>query len=214
MNLFLASELRWPEKGLTVRQQTRFPEEEGTTLTLRAQAPVAMAVNLRIPSWATTRGSVSVNGRKLEGFASPGSYLSLERTWQDGDRIELRLPMSLRAEALKGDNTQQAAMYGPLVLGARLGDAGLTTAMQYDGNTGGTRVAPGGRPSDLPTMVAKLPAGQAAEEARWIEKGAGLTFQTVGQGAPTALIPLHQILGERYGVYWKIEQPMMGYRRG
>ena len=214
VNLFIASELKWPERGLTIRQQTRFPEEEGTALTLQATAPVEMAVNLRIPSWATKGGSVSVNGRKLEAFSNPGSYLTIERTWHDGDRIELQLPMSLRAEALKGDITQQAAMYGPLVLGARLGDTGLTTAMQYDVNSGGTRVAPGGNGRDMPTIAVNVPAGQAPEEARWVEKGAGLTFQTVGQTTPTELIPLHQVLGERYGVYWKINQPAMGFRRG
>ena len=32
VNLFIASELRWPEQGLRVRQLTRFPQEEGTRL--------------------------------------------------------------------------------------------------------------------------------------------------------------------------------------
>ena len=40
VNLFIASELRWPEKGLTVRQETRFPEEEGTSLLFTSVKPV------------------------------------------------------------------------------------------------------------------------------------------------------------------------------
>ncbi|MGH9481806.1 MAG: glycoside hydrolase family 127 protein [Terriglobales bacterium] len=212
VNLFIASELRWPEKGLTVRQQTRFPEEEATTLTLHTAQPVALAVNLRIPDWASSGGSVSVNGRKLEAFANPGSYLTLDRIWSDGDRIELQLPMSLRAEALKGDATQQAAMYGPLVLGARLGADGLSEAMQYDVDTGGTQVAPRGRPQGAAAITLK--AGERAEAAGWVTKGTGLTFETAGQAAPTALIPLYQIVGEHYGVYWQITRPAMGFGRG
>ncbi len=210
VNLFIPSELRWPERGLTITQQTRFPEEEGTTLTLKAERPVAMQVNLRIPAWATSGGSVSVNGQALPAFSNPGSYLTLERTWQDGDRIELKLPMSLRAEALKGDATQQAPMYGPLVLGARLGAEGLTEAMQYDVNHGGTIVAPRGRPEGEATVA--LARGERAEEANWITQTGTLQFQAKDE-KQTALIPLNQVLGERYGVYWKIQQPSL-YRRG
>ncbi len=210
VNLFLASELRWPERGLTITQQTRFPEEEGTTLLLKAERPVAMQVNLRIPAWVTNGGSVSVNGQPLPAFSNPGSYLTLERTWRDGDRIELKLPMSLRAEALKGDATQQAPMYGPLVLGARLGVEGLTEAMQYDRNQGPTIVAPRGGPQGEATV--RLARGERAEEANWITKTGTLEFQAKDE-RQTALIPLHQVLGERYAVYWKIQQPRF-YRRG
>ncbi|MGH9471532.1 MAG: beta-L-arabinofuranosidase domain-containing protein [Terriglobales bacterium] len=208
VNLFIPSELNWKERSFGLRQTTRFPEEEGTTLTVRASQPLALAVNLRIPSWVTEGGSVAVNGQSLPVFSNPGSYLTLDRTWHDGDTIALKLPMKLRAVALKGDETQQAAMYGPLVLGARLGSDGLTEAMQYDVDTGGTIVAPRGRPQGSATIT--LPRGARAEDAAWIKKGSGLEFETVGQASPTALIPLHQILGERYAVYWKMNQPSFG----
>ena len=67
----------------------------------------------------------------LPAFSSPGSYLTLNRTWKEGDRVEVRLPMSLRIETLPGDDTQQAVMYGPLVLAGRLGTEGLTKQMFY-----------------------------------------------------------------------------------
>ena len=35
VNLFIASELNWAEKGLTLKQETRFPEQQGTSLRLR-----------------------------------------------------------------------------------------------------------------------------------------------------------------------------------
>ena len=44
VNLFIASELTWKEKGLTVRQETRFPEEDTTRLTFTAARPVRLAL--------------------------------------------------------------------------------------------------------------------------------------------------------------------------
>ena len=43
VNLFIASELTWKEKGLVVRQETRFPEEDTTRLTFTAKKPVRLA---------------------------------------------------------------------------------------------------------------------------------------------------------------------------
>ena len=129
VNLFIASEVSWPEKGIRLEQQTRFPEEEGATLVFHADRPTDVALNVRIPWWATRGGTVAVNGTALPAFATSGSYLTLTGTWKKGDRIELRIPMSLRVETLAGDVTQQAAMYGPLVLAGRLGTAGLTKDM-------------------------------------------------------------------------------------
>ena len=205
VNLFVPSELRWPEKGLTVRQQTKFPDEDTITLHIEAASPVALALNLRVPNWTAAGGSASVNGRKLEAFSNPGSYLTIERTWKQGDTVEMTLPMSLRTEPLKGAPTMQAALYGPLVLGARLGSEGLTRAMQYDEDQGGSRTSPRGQPQG--SAVINLPAGSDTEPPAWLAKGQGLNFHTVGQASATELIPLHQILGERFAVYWDIQRP-------
>jgi hypothetical protein len=204
VNLFIASEVHWPEKGLTVRQKTSFPGQEGTSIMVKAEKPVQAGVNIRIPIWAVDGGTVELNGKALPVFSSAGSYLRITREWADGDRLEVKLPMRLRTEPLLGDRTQVAALYGPIVLAARLGTEGLTEAMQYDPDHGPTQLAP-------PHADAKGSANifaKSAEEIRtaaWIEpvKGQPLTFQTVGQKNATMLIPLNQIFGERYAVYWK-----------
>ena len=61
---FIASELNWKEKGLTVRQETKFPQEEGTTLIFHASQPAKLTVNLRVPYWATRGMIVKVNGQE------------------------------------------------------------------------------------------------------------------------------------------------------
>ena len=59
-------------------------------------------------------------GPTLPAFASPSSYLTLNRVWKTGDKIELSLPMGLHIDSMPDDQTIQAAMYGPLVLAGRL----------------------------------------------------------------------------------------------
>lgn len=206
VNLFIASEARWPEKGLTIRQQTRFPEQEGTSLVVKAKEPVAAGINIRIPSWAVDGGSVTLNGKPLPAFSSPGSYLNINRTWADGDRLEVKLPMRLHAEALLGDPTQQAVLYGPIVLAGRLGQDGLTEQMQYDADHGPTELAPRGRPEG--TMAVDMKFTDEVQSAPWVEPvpGQPLVFRTTGQQSAATLIPLNRVFGERYGVYWKVNR--------
>ncbi|MBM3302708.1 MAG: glycoside hydrolase family 127 protein, partial [Deltaproteobacteria bacterium] len=54
VNLFIASELNWREKGLVVRQETKFPDEDRTRLTFRTRKPVRLALKVRYPGWAVS----------------------------------------------------------------------------------------------------------------------------------------------------------------
>ncbi len=196
VNLYTASQLVWPEKGLRLRQETRFPEEEGTTIHIEAKQPVELTLRLRIPGWATRGGSVKVNGARIPAFASPSSYLALTRVWKTGDRVDLSLPMSLWTEPMPDDPSIQAAMYGPLVLAGRLGSEGLTREKTY-----------GGYDCELkgdPAAVDDVRIG-GGDVASVIEKdrSPALTFRLADQKRAIALAPLHAIAGERYAVYWK-----------
>ena len=200
VNLFVASELTWPEKGLRVRQDTAFPDEERTLLTIEASRPVSFELRLRVPGWATRGGSVKVNGETLGAFASPGSFLTLSRKWKSGDRVELTFPMSLTSQAMPDDPSLQAAMYGPIVLAGRLGTQGLTREMTY----GGYDCELSGKPVAVDDI-----AGSWTDPASWLEPVAGrpLTFRTQGQSKPTELIALNRLFDERYAVYWKVREP-------
>jgi uncharacterized protein len=194
VNLFIDSQLEWPEKGLRVRQETRFPEEQGTTITISAKNPAQLAINLRIPYWVEG-GSVKINGAALPAFASPSSYLTLNRLWKSGDKIELSLPMGLHIDSMPDDQTIQAAMYGPLVLAGRF--EAVTKEMTY----GDSEPKPGGG-KKVPDILA-----DAGNPTAWIEPDAKqpLTFQTVGQSQPLTMVPLYKVIHERYAVYWKVD---------
>src|SRR5215472_7424684 len=133
VNLFIPSELNWADKGVKIRQETGFPEQEGTKTTVRVAQPVEMAVSVRVPYWATRGGTLKINGETVPVFASPSSYLTVTRLWKDGDRIEVSLPMDLHIHAMPDDPSLQAMMYGTLVLAGALGDQGLDKGNTYPG---------------------------------------------------------------------------------
>jgi DUF1680 family protein len=197
VNLFIASELNWEEKGVRLRQETKFPEQEGTALVFRAQRPLQLALNIRVPYWATQSSALKVNGQHLPVFASPSSYLTIERVWEDGDRVEVDMPMHLHVDPLPGDESQQAMMYGPLVLAGKLGTAGLSQADTYLGyNT-----SPGGQPVSAPEI-----RGAGGNSSAWVERSGTQpsAFQIVGQSKAMSLEPLYKLAGQRYVVYWKV----------
>src|SRR4029453_9983874 len=132
VNLFIPSELTWKEKGLKVRQLTKFPEEDSTSVTFTADQPVRRTVRVRYPSWATSGMTLMVNGKPQEtAAAKPGQYIDLAREWKTGDSMQVKFPMSLHLESLPDDSHIQALMYGPVVLAGDLGTAGLDTLHRY-----------------------------------------------------------------------------------
>jgi len=128
VNQFIPSELDWAEKGFKLRQENKFPEQQSTTLVVTAAKAAPMSMRLRVPIWADG-SSVKLNGKALEATAEPGSYLTIHRTWKAGDRVEMTLPMKVAVEAMPDDPTEQAFLYGPLVLAGDLGNEGITDDM-------------------------------------------------------------------------------------
>ncbi len=201
VNLFVASDVNWREKGVRLVQETRFPEQDSTRLTLHMSKPARLPLRIRVPYWAEG-GSASLNGRALEGFAAPGSYFVLDRTWHDGDRVEVTLPMRLHLAPMPDDASVQAVMYGPLVLAGKLGTAGLT-ADNLRAEPTKPRTVPEykGEPIAVQPIIAR-----SGDPLGWIKPVAGrpLEFRTTGQIHAVTLVPLNRILDERYAVYWKV----------
>ena len=197
VNLFIPSEAHWRKKGVTIRQETNFPESPSTALVIGTPSPVHMPVHLRVPYWVGRGAAVRINGKLLEATPSPASYLTIARTWRDGDRVEMDLPMHLHSEAMPDEPTMQAVLYGPLVLAGKLGTDGLTEEMIV--NHAGPDVAH--HPVEVPTLRASSGGPNS-----WLEPVAGeaLTFRTKGQQRDITLAPFNRLSRERYSVYWTV----------
>jgi hypothetical protein len=201
VNLFIASTLSWKEKGLTVTQATGFPDEPKTKLTLTCPASVDLTLNIRHPSWCAAV-SVRVNGQEQAITQSSGSYIAINRTWQNGDVIEVELPMTLRTEPLPGSADTLAVMYGPIVLAGKLGRQGITPGADIIVNerTYGDML---NEPVDVPAFTGD--ATKVIEAIKPVD-GAALTFTAAISGRPEGLtlIPYFRVAHERYSMYWKV----------
>jgi len=196
VNLFIASELNWSERGVRLVQETRFPEEEGTTLRIQTAKPVRFALRIRVPYWATHGGTAVLNGHGLDGFAAPGGYYVLDRTWRNGDTVAVKLPMSLHLHAMPDDPTLAAVMYGPLVLAGRLGTEGLTPDV--------LRAEPT-KPRTIPEYKGQpIPAPELRAQGAERVAGRGLEFRAAGEKGAVTLVPFHTIFDERYAIYWRL----------
>jgi DUF1680 family protein len=122
VNLFISSTLRWPEKGFTVTQESRFPENGASTLTVEGSG--LLDIRLRVPYWVRKGFFVSINGELQSLEAIPGTYLNLTRRWSPGDRIEIDMPFSFRMEGAIDDPAIQSVYYGPVLLAAQADPVG------------------------------------------------------------------------------------------
>ena len=200
VNLFIPSVLDWKEKGMTVRQETRFPASETTVLTLSMAEPVRTTFRLRYPSWSKDV-QVRVNGKRVKVRQQPGSYIAIEREWKDGDRIEATYPMHLTLEAAPDNPRRAALLYGPVVLAGALGTEGMlppapdSDPSKYNDYYTYDYHIPEGLPTGL-----KWDAGHPENCVQRISED-GLRFRTADG---VTVLPLYDVHRQRYVVYWDI----------
>jgi DUF1680 family protein len=119
VNLYVGSEARTDLAGERVRltQRTEYPWHGDVSLEVSVSAPVEWTLNLRVPGWA---GGVDlrVNGEQVPADPTDG-YVSVTREWQDGDRVDLGLPLEVEVvEAhpdVRDDAGRVAIERGPVV---------------------------------------------------------------------------------------------------
>lgn len=176
INLFIASELSWERQGMTITQETDFPESDNSRITIQTASPKELTFHIRFPEWAVDGFSVKINGESQQFTASPSSYVAIKRTWSNGDVIELEMKKSLHKELLLGDSHKTAFLNGPIVL------AGETNPMDK--------------------TIVLLKSGENVSD--WINPvdASKNLFQTVsGYPANMQLLPLYKKYDGYYAVY-------------
>jgi hypothetical protein len=133
VNLYIPSTLRWVQNGarFTLTQADSYPFAEQVEFTLTATHSAEFSLAFRIPGWTGNGASLRVNGKRVSSLVVPGSFASVRRTWKNGDRIELELPMPMRLEAVDSQHPKTVALLcGPLVLFAITSSAPTVTRAQ------------------------------------------------------------------------------------
>jgi|WetSurMetagenome_2_1015567.scaffolds.fasta_scaffold01058_6 uncharacterized protein len=185
---FIASELTWKEKGIVVTQKTAYPEEQGSAFEFKCEKPVNLTLQIRYPSWAKNGIEIKVNGKRKNFKQESGSFAAINRTWKTGDIVEVKIPFSLRLEAMPDDSNRVAVMYGPLVLAGDLG--------------------PVADSSSRDAMFVPVLMTENRDPSAWMKPvdGKPNTFVTVNTGRPhdVKMKPFYATYDRRYSVYWDL----------
>jgi DUF1680 family protein len=119
VNLYVPSRVSWKQGAarVSLTQETSYPTVGETTLHIKTDRRERFTVALRVPAWAGKRSTVTVNGKPTGVTLQPGSWGRLDRTWNDGDLVELSLDMPLRVVPLDQRHTNLVALVrGPVAL--------------------------------------------------------------------------------------------------
>ncbi len=118
INLYVPSEVAWKagETDVKLIQETHYPESEQISLKLEMNASARFPIKFRVPQWASDV-TAKVNGAVQQLVANPGQWALLDRTWQNGDAVEIRIPLKLRRVPVDRFHPDRVAiMHGPVVL--------------------------------------------------------------------------------------------------
>ena len=119
VNLFTPSRVQWKDGSghYGLKQETKYPFDNKVEIQVSGSQPQDYTIYVRIPAWATPDPMLSVNGSRVSAAVKAGTFAAIQRTWKDGDRIELELPMPLRLEPVDDNHPNLVALVqGPLVL--------------------------------------------------------------------------------------------------
>ena len=212
VNLFTPSSL--VSDDFVVTQETAFPDAASTTLTIGKAGHYAIAI--RHPAWVGEGFAIAVNGSPIDITVKRGtaSYATVSRTWAEGDKIEVSLPMELRYETCPNYTDYIAFKYGPILLAAQTVLDGSPVEKLQNEYAGAGRMdhAPGSMASSKKLTTAPMLIGNRSDVLNRIERlrTPELTF-TIDVSRPgvenykwntLTLVPFYKIHHARYACYW------------
>ncbi len=203
VNLFVASELNWKEKGIQLRQETGFPYAETSRITI-TQGKGKFAMQVRYPGWVKPgKFTVKVNGQPVSVITGPSSYVTIDRQWKKGDVIDIQFPMHNSVKYLPNLTQYIALMHGPIMLAMKTGTEDLAMLIADDSRFGQLAVG-----KKLPIDQAPILINNNIENiADQLQPVAGkplhftLSTKMVNE-IRNELIPFFELHDARYMMYW------------
>ncbi|GAP71916.1 hypothetical protein SAMD00024442_20_1 [Candidatus Symbiothrix dinenymphae] len=198
VNLFIPSTLEWKAKGVTLRQTTKIPDEEQTSIELQMKKSQAFSLKIRHPYWVESgKLTVTVNGEVQKIVSTSSKFVEINRKWKNGDKIVVQLPMQLSVTPLTPSQKFVSFAYGPVILAAEIDskDLGKKDYWNEHDNWGLRNTVAHSVPvrkiSSLETILNQTKKVSASP----------LTFKTEGN---YTLIPFNRIHYSRYVVYFPV----------
>jgi DUF1680 family protein len=204
VNLFVPSSLQWKEKGLSITQQTTFPNEEQTQLTITAGVARKFEMYFRKPSWAGQGYKITVNGKVQHVTVDANSYVSVNRIWKKGDVIKIILPMSTKFETLPDKSNWVSFVHGPIVLAAVTDTTDMPGLRANDSRwghiAGGKFISMSEAPLLLLNNLDSVNAIKKVKSNELAFSASDIIYQE--QFKNLRLVPFSSIHDARYMLYW------------
>ncbi|MBI9016369.1 MAG: glycoside hydrolase family 127 protein [Phycisphaerae bacterium] len=208
VNMFVPSTVAWKSAGVHLKVETDFPEGESVRIEVSPKHSKRFALVLRRPFWAGDGFAVKINGHPVDDklladpyvqgvghnlkqsgepdMHRPSYYIHLDRTWNDGDIVEVTLPKTLRLLPLKDNSNRVAIAWGPLVLAGDLGPENQA------------------KPERIPVFVAK-----GKPISGWLKPVEGKlghfkSADGVGQPSSVEMVPFYRLHRRIYAIYWDL----------
>lgn len=136
VNLFVASELNWKDRGIVLRQETGFPYAESSKITI-AKGAGEFKLMVRYPGWVKAGSfEIKVNGKAVGLISGPSSYVCIDRKWKKGDVVDINFPMHNSIKYLPNEPQYIAIMHGPILLGMKTGTEDMANLIADDSRFG------------------------------------------------------------------------------
>ena len=199
VNLFVASELNWKEKGVVLRQETQFPYSETSKLTI-AEGKGKFALMVRYPGWVKPgQFEVKVNGAPVSIVTGPSSYVAIDRQWKKGDVVEMTFPMHNSVKYIPNLPQYIALMHGPVMLAMKTGTEDLAMLIADDSRFGQLAVGKKLPVDQAPILI----NNQIADIANQLSPILHFTLATkMVNEIRNELIPFFELHDSRYMMYW------------
>ncbi|MDO5397658.1 MAG: glycoside hydrolase family 127 protein [bacterium] len=205
VNQYISSVLNDTENNIKLSQTSEIPEGTVSTFTVEPinGASQTAEITLRIPEWAASMPNIKVNGEEIAYTRSAG-YASISREWKIGDKIEIDIPMEVRAYGLSDSETVESFKYGPTVLS--VGWDNSDTAEQAHGMA----VRKPKNKSDINEYVQINSEYGTREDwlanvnENMVKTDGKLEFTMQNTDNPLVFTPHYSKYKERYGIYWYI----------
>jgi hypothetical protein len=102
-------------------ENTDYPFSETVAFTISTPKPVRFGLYLRIPNWCR-EAKIVVNGRSIISDPEPLSYAMIKRTWNNGDKVEMKLPAGIEVKTWKENKNSVSVTRGPLSFSLKIAE--------------------------------------------------------------------------------------------
>ncbi len=106
---------------VTIKETTDYPFDEVATFKLSTPTPLSFPLYLRVPRWCAA-AEIAVNGKPIAVETHPLTYVRIERTWADGDEVQLVLDMHIDVTTWRTNADSVSVKRGPLWYSLKIGE--------------------------------------------------------------------------------------------